>query len=100
MGDYLGIDAVSPEATRIRYGHGGKGYGQPTEEADEWIKLIARSQGILLDPVYSGKGFAGMMQDVASGQWTREDVVVFIHTGGLPGIFAYPHLCDSALIDQ
>jgi 1-aminocyclopropane-1-carboxylate deaminase/D-cysteine desulfhydrase-like pyridoxal-dependent ACC family enzyme len=59
----------------------------PTEGADQAIQWAARTGGWVLDRVYSGKGFAGLMGHVAQGRWGVNDHVVFIHTGGLPSIF-------------
>ena len=53
------------------------------------IKLAARLEALVLDPVYSGKGMAGLIALIKSGRWSRDDHVVFIHTGGGPALFAY-----------
>jgi len=69
------------------------GYGTPNEEGVEAIKLLARLEGILLDPVYSGKGFAGLVDLIRKGHFRKDENVVFIHTGGAPALFAYhPHV--------
>ncbi|MCP5156150.1 MAG: D-cysteine desulfhydrase [Ectothiorhodospiraceae bacterium] len=70
----------------------GPGYGQPTPEMVEAIELLARHEGILLDPVYSGKGMAGLIGMIREGKLTRDQNVVFVHTGGSVGLFAYQHL--------
>lgn len=67
----------------------GGGYGVPTEEMIEAIKLVATLEGILLDPVYSGKGFAGLLGNIAEGRFAESDNVVFVHTGGVAGLFGY-----------
>lgn len=67
----------------------GEGYGLPTEAMREAIDLCARLEGILLDPVYSGKAMAGLIGMVDSGELTANDCVVFLHTGGSAGLFAY-----------
>jgi L-cysteate sulfo-lyase len=72
--------------------HVGPGYGQPTEAMVEAILLLARLEGILLDPVYSGKGFAGLLSMVRAGAFRKTDRVVFLHTGGSVALFAYGHL--------
>ena len=51
--------------------------------------LGARLEGLVLDPVYSGKGLAGLIAMVQSGRWTKDHDVVFVHTGGAPALFAY-----------
>lgn len=68
-------------------GHVGAGYGAHTEEAREAIELLARREGIVLDPVYSGKAFAGLIADARAGQVAPEQTVIFLHTGGLPSLF-------------
>ena len=67
----------------------GKGYGVVTERSREAVRLCARSEGLLLEPVYSGKAFAGMMDHIKKGMWGSADNVVFVHTGGTPALFAY-----------
>lgn len=71
-------------------GHVGGGYGVPTEGMVEAMRLLARLEGLLLDPVYSGKGMAGLLAQVAAGRFGPGDNVVFLHTGGQAGLFAYP----------
>jgi L-cysteate sulfo-lyase len=70
----------------------GEGYGVPTPSMVEAVALTARCEGILLDPVYSGKGMAGLIDLVRKGFFRREDNVVFLHTGGATALFAYPNL--------
>ena len=67
----------------------GEGYGVPTDAMFEAVRLVARSEGLLLDPVYGGKAFAGMIAAIRSGEWSAGDSVLFVMTGGLPGLFAY-----------
>ena len=67
----------------------GPGYGQVTPEGRAAIDLLARTEGVLLDPVYTAKAMAGLIDDVRSGRVGRDEAVVFIHTGGLPAVFAY-----------
>ena len=55
----------------------------------EAIRLVAETEGIFLDPVYTGKAFAALLHDIRRGELTAEDTVVFLHTGGTPLIFAY-----------
>ena len=69
----------------------GQGYGIPTEGMVEAVKLVARLEGILLDPVYSGKGMAGLIDLVQRGHFTKDQTVVFLHTGGAVGLFGYPN---------
>jgi L-cysteate sulfo-lyase len=67
----------------------GQGYGQPTAAGVEAIKLLAQTEEILLDPIYSGKGMAGLIDRIRRGQIGKDETVVFIHTGGTPALFAY-----------
>ena len=64
----------------------GEGYGRPTAEAKDAAELLARTEGILTDPIYTAKALAGLIASVGSGAWDGERIV-FWHAGGLPGIF-------------
>jgi D-cysteine desulfhydrase len=66
----------------------GEGYGVPTSAMIEAVRLVARSEGLLLDPVYGGKAFAGLLAAFRSSSWGTGPVL-FVMTGGLPGLFAY-----------
>ncbi|MGB7304059.1 MAG: D-cysteine desulfhydrase [Burkholderiaceae bacterium] len=70
----------------------GAGYGQPTDEMVAAINLLASQEGIFLDPVYSGKGLAGMIDLIKRGVIKSDEKIVFIHTGGSLGLFAYGQL--------
>ena len=72
----------------------GEGYGLPTESMCEAVKMLAEFEGILLDPVYSGKGFAGLIDLVRKGHFKKGENVVFLHTGGSVSLFAYPKAFD------
>ena len=76
----------------------GEGYGALTDACKEAIELVARTEGVFLDPVYSGKCMAGMIDLIRSGEIARSETVVFLHTGGWPALFAYDAdaLCRSA----
>ena len=67
----------------------GPGYGQMTADTAAAIRLLARTEGVFLDPVYSGKGFAGLLGRIREGAFGDGDTVVFIHTGGAAALFAY-----------
>lgn len=82
-------DSVSTGEYAIDDGFVGKQYGDPTEAALDAIMLFARTEGILLDPVYSGKVAAGFLAHVAAGRWGAADRVVLLHSGGVPALFAY-----------
>jgi len=67
----------------------GAGYGIPAPSTIEAIRMVARLEGILLDPVYSGKGMAGLIDLVRNGHFARGQRIVFVHTGGAAALFAY-----------
>jgi L-cysteate sulfo-lyase len=88
--DHVGLSGSFPRAAVVADGgYVGEGYGRPTPAMIEAIKLTARSEGILLDPVYTGKGMAGLIGLVRAGRFAATDNVVFIHTGGSVGLFGY-----------
>jgi len=87
-GKLIGLDLKVPMANyKIFYNYVGNGYGIPTESGIEAIKLTARTEALLLDPVYTGKAMAGLVDLIRSGYFTKEESVIFIHTGGTPGLF-------------
>jgi 1-aminocyclopropane-1-carboxylate deaminase/D-cysteine desulfhydrase-like pyridoxal-dependent ACC family enzyme len=67
----------------------GEGYGIPDAACVEAIALTARHEGILLDPVYTGKAMAALIDDVRQKTVAPSETVVFLHTGGVPGLFAH-----------
>jgi D-cysteine desulfhydrase len=69
--------------------HRGVGYGIPTEEMIAAVRLLAQQEGLLVDPVYSGKAFAGLLADIRGGRYSAGESVLFVMTGGVPGLFAY-----------
>jgi 1-aminocyclopropane-1-carboxylate deaminase/D-cysteine desulfhydrase-like pyridoxal-dependent ACC family enzyme len=77
---------VDPDAIEIDGSWLGPGYGLPTDEADEAARLLARTEGILVDPIYTAKGLAGLVAAVRAGRWDG-GMIVFWHAGGAPGIF-------------
>ena len=72
----------------IDHDHFGPGYGVPTDECREALDLAARFEGLILDPVYSGKAMAGLIAARRDGRIERDTSVVFVHTGGMPALFA------------
>ena len=66
----------------------GPGYAVPSEEGNEAISLMAREEGLFLDPVYTGKAFAGLLKMAAEGIFRKSDNVLFLHSGGVGGLFA------------
>jgi 1-aminocyclopropane-1-carboxylate deaminase/D-cysteine desulfhydrase-like pyridoxal-dependent ACC family enzyme len=86
----LGWDVPLTEADVESYDeYVGEAYGVPTPEALDAITLAARTEGLLLDPVYTGKAMAGLIDHARRGLLGPDSVVVFIHTGGLPALFAF-----------
>lgn len=69
--------------------HRGEGYGIPTPGMVDAVRLMARKEGLLLDPVYSGKAFAGLLHDIHAGAYQPGACILFVMTGGVPGLFAY-----------
>jgi D-cysteine desulfhydrase len=67
----------------------GPGYSLPTPEMAEAVRLVARTEGILLDPVYTGKTMAGLIDLVRKGFFNKDDTVLFVHTGGSPALYVY-----------
>ncbi|MSP13484.1 MAG: D-cysteine desulfhydrase family protein [Chloroflexi bacterium] len=68
----------------------GKRYGVPSPAGMAAVKLLARTEGILLDPIYTAKACAGMLDLIKRGRLGGQEPVIFVHTGGLPGLFAFP----------
>jgi L-cysteate sulfo-lyase len=88
--DYLGVPGtVARDQVQANCDYVGEGYGIPTEQTIEAIELFARTESILLDPVYSGKGAAGMIDLIRNGTFSPGQNVVFIHTGGAQALFGY-----------
>jgi len=88
--DRLGLPGiVRREDVTANSDYVGKGYGFPAPSTIEAIEMLARHEGILLDPVYSGKGMAGLIDLVRKGAFAWGENVVFVHTGGSAALFAY-----------
>lgn len=80
----LPSDAVSVDDRWV-----GPGYSLPTEAMVEAVRMLARVEGILLDPVYTGKAMAGLIGQIREGRYGKDDKVLFLHTGGAPSLSAY-----------
>lgn len=65
------------------------GYGTPSDDALDAIGTAARTDGLILDPIYTGKGMAGLLARAREGRLGCDDVIVFHHTGGVPGVFSF-----------
>ena len=73
----------------VTFDHIAPGYGQLSAGCLEAISLLARTEAVLLDPVYTGKAMAALMDDVRRRKFAAEARIVFVHTGGAPALFAY-----------
>ena len=80
---------IGVEKVIVDDGYVGAGYGQPTQGTLDAINLIARREGLLFDPVYSGKGLAGMIGLAGQNFFESDKDVIFLHTGGAAALFAY-----------
>ncbi|MBI3361780.1 MAG: D-cysteine desulfhydrase family protein [Chloroflexi bacterium] len=87
---------LSPDDILVHDGYIGPGYGIPTPEGIEAIRLVARTEGTFFDPTYTGKGMAGLIGEIRAGRIGAGETVVFLHTGGEPGLFAHPEIVASA----
>jgi D-cysteine desulfhydrase family pyridoxal phosphate-dependent enzyme len=84
------VSPLTAEDLVLEDGVVGPGYGVPTPAMAEAVRLVASQEGLVLDPVYTGKAMAGLIAGVRAGRYRSGDVVIFLHTGGTPGLFAYP----------
>jgi L-cysteate sulfo-lyase len=80
---------IRREAVAANCDYVGAGYGRPTSGMVEAVTMLARLEGVLLDPVYSGKGMAGLIDLIRKGVIGKDQRVVFLHTGGAVGLFGY-----------
>ena len=92
----LGLEfRLQEDRYRILFDYVGPAYGILTPACSEAILTVARADGILLDPVYTGKAMAGLIDLVRTGRFVKGQTVVFLHTGGTPALFAHPELAAS-----
>jgi len=88
--DFIGVPGiVAREDVVANCDYVGDGYGIPTESMNEAVMLLARLEGLLFDPAYSGKALAGLIDLVRNGHFADADNIVFLHTGGSAALFAY-----------
>jgi 1-aminocyclopropane-1-carboxylate deaminase/D-cysteine desulfhydrase-like pyridoxal-dependent ACC family enzyme len=88
--EFLNLDiSFSPDEITVYDEYIGEGYGKLSQECVEAIKLVARTEGFFLDPVYTGKAMAGLIDLIHKGCFTSRDTVVFVHSGGIPDLFVY-----------
>lgn len=89
----FGLDIhAEPEDVELLGDYSGVGYDVPDEKTFESIYRLARSEGLFVDPCYTGKGFTGMLDLIESGKIPAGSNVLFIHTGGVPGLYSEQHL--------
>ncbi|WP_030607263.1 D-cysteine desulfhydrase family protein [Streptomyces achromogenes] len=81
---------VAPQALRVRPDQVGAGYAALTGPVTEALRLAARTEGLVLDPTYTGRALAGLRAAVRDGDVRPGEKTVFLHTGGLPGLFGHP----------
>lgn len=88
--DYIGTGVTMPAEAVVAFDdYVGPGYSLPTDGMVEAVRLLARTESILLDPVYSGKAMAGLIDLVRKDYFPEGSNVLFLHTGGSPALFAY-----------
>ncbi|MBU6372416.1 MAG: D-cysteine desulfhydrase [Alphaproteobacteria bacterium] len=85
----LGAAAPAREAVVVEDGYVGAGYSLPTDEMIEAVRMVASLEGVLLDPVYTGKAMAGLIGLIRQGRFKKGETVVFLHTGGAPSLSAF-----------
>src|SRR5690606_34640506 len=83
--------SVTPDEVLINDANCQAGYGVLTSAEIEAVKLFAKTEGILLDPVYTGRATAGLLDLISKGYFKPEEKVLFWHTGGTPALFADPY---------
>jgi L-cysteate sulfo-lyase len=96
MASALARSIVRPEDLRTRQDMVGTGYGDLPSTTIEALSTTAKTEGIVLDPVYTGRAMAGLMAAVADGGIRPGTKTVFLHTGGLPGLFGHPTMASIA----
>ena len=92
--DYMGLKpgVIQRDAVVANSDYVGDGYGLPTDAMVEAVKMMAQYEGLLLDPVYSGKGMSGLIDLIRKGHFKKGENVVFLHTGGSVALFGYPDI--------
>jgi D-cysteine desulfhydrase len=87
---HVGIQSQIPREAVLCFGdYVGPGYSRPTPGMAEAVRMLARTEGILLDPVYTGKAMAGMIDLIRKGFFKKDENVLFVHTGGSPALYHY-----------
>jgi D-cysteine desulfhydrase len=81
--------SINSDDVKVSESQLGAGYGVSTPAMIEAVRLMASQEGLLLDPVYGGKAFAGLLADISAGRYEAGENLLFIMTGGSPGLYAY-----------
>jgi len=95
--DFLGLSSNPAPPAVVHGGYVGEGYGIPTEAGWEAIVLAARTEGLVLDPVYTGKALSGLVGLIRTGRLGPSERVLFVHTGGAPGLMAQAEALEGYL---
>ena len=95
---YIGMKGeISRQAVVANCDYVGDGYGIPTRGMGEAVRMLGQEEGILLDPVYSGKAMAGLIDLIRKGSFAKGQTVVFLHTGGAVGLFGYNSFLEGSV---
>ena len=87
---HVGIDSTIPADAILCFDeYVGPGYSLPTPQMVEAVRMLARLEGILMDPVYTGKTMAGLIDLVRKGYFKKDENILFVHTGGSPALYVY-----------
>ncbi|UCD82774.1 MAG: D-cysteine desulfhydrase [Desulfobacterales bacterium] len=88
--EHVGIDSTIPSDAILCFDeYVGPGYSLPTPQMAEAVRMLARLEGILMDPVYTGKAMAGLIDLVRKGYFKKDENILFVHTGGSPALYVY-----------
>jgi D-cysteine desulfhydrase len=87
---HVGVNSAIPRDAVLCFGdYVGPGYSLPTPQMAEAVRMLARLEGILMDPVYTGKAMAGFIDLIRQGFFSKDENVLFVHTGGSPALYVY-----------
>ena len=87
---HIGINSDIPREAVVCFDeYVGPGYSLPTPEMAEAVRMLARLEGVLIDPVYTGKAMAGLIDLVRKGTFNKDESILFVHTGGSPALYVY-----------
>ncbi len=87
---HIGLNSDIPREAVVCFDeYVGPGYSLPTPEMAEAVRMLARLEGVLIDPVYTGKAMAGLIDLVRRGTFNKDEKILFVHTGGSPALYVY-----------